>query len=241
MQTWLAEDFLWGAGRGGRQIVELLAAFALTALIGLERSVQGKSAGLRTQSIVGTAAALLVLVSKFGFSDVVTEGKVVVDPSAVAAQIVVGIGFLGAGIIITRSGAVHGLTTAAAVWESAAIGMAAGAGMLMLAIAVVALHFVSTIAFDAVERRVVLKKRGTIQLHVIYEDRAGVLRGLLMVCGQRKWELTRLEADHRDIGSGQVGVMMTMSGAKLAQARQVISDAEGVVAVIAGEGEDEQD
>ena len=66
-------------------------------------------------------------------------GSVILDPSRVAAQIVSGIGFLGAGIIITRRGAVHGLTTAAAVWESAAIGMAAGAGLLLLATVVTVL------------------------------------------------------------------------------------------------------
>jgi putative Mg2+ transporter-C (MgtC) family protein len=73
------------------------------------------------------------LISKYGFGDVLKSGAVELDPSRIAAQIVSGIGFLGAGIIITRSGAVHGLTTAAAVWESAAIGMAAGAGLVALA------------------------------------------------------------------------------------------------------------
>ncbi len=89
-------------GQGTRQIVELLIAFGLTALIGLEREIHGKSAGLRTQAIVGTASALILIVSKYGFFDVLTNGLVEVDPSRVAAQIVSGIGFLGAGLIITR-------------------------------------------------------------------------------------------------------------------------------------------
>ena len=135
MQLWLADPpFFGGPGQGTRQIVELFVAFGLTSLIGLEREIQGKSAGVRTQTIVGTAAALILLVSKYGFTDVLQDGLVVVDPSRVAAQIVSGIGFLGAGIIIFRRGSVHGLTTAAAVWESAAIGMAAGAGLLLLAV-----------------------------------------------------------------------------------------------------------
>ena len=103
-----------------------LAGGRPTASHRLERELQGKSAGIRTQTIVGTAAALILLVSKYGFSDVLVPGTVEVDPSRVAAQIVSGIGFLGAGIIIFRRGSVHGLTTAAAIWESAAIGMAAG-------------------------------------------------------------------------------------------------------------------
>ena len=116
-------------------------------LIGLERELQGKSAGIRTQTIVGTAAALILLVSKYGFSDVLVPGTVEVDPSRVAAQIVSGIGFLGAGIIIFRRGSVHGLTTAAAIWESAAIGMAAGAGLLLLACTVTAMHFLVVVGF----------------------------------------------------------------------------------------------
>ena len=148
MQMWLADPLFGGAAQNGRHLIELFAAFALTTLIGLERTIQGKSAGLRTQTIVGTSSALVLLISKYGFGDVLTGGTVVLDPSRVAAQIVSGIGFLGAGIIITRRGAVHGLTTAAAVWESAAIGMAAGAGLLLLATAVVALHFVSALAFN---------------------------------------------------------------------------------------------
>lgn len=119
----------------------MFVAFGLTALIGLERELQGKSAGIRTQTIVGTAAALILLVSKYGCSDVLVTGSVEVDPSRVTAQIVSGIGFLGAGIIIFRCGSVHGLTTAAAIWESAAIGMAAGAGLLLLAFTVTAMHF----------------------------------------------------------------------------------------------------
>jgi len=102
MQIWLADPLFGGPGQGTRQIVELLAAFGLTSLVGLERTIQGKSAGLRTQTIVGTSAALILLISKYGFGDVLKSGTVELDPSRIAAQIVSGIGFLGAGIIITR-------------------------------------------------------------------------------------------------------------------------------------------
>src|SRR6201988_4556954 len=148
MDLWLADPpFFGGPGQGSRQIVELFVAFGLTSLIGLEREIQGKSAGLRTQTIVGTAAALILLVSKYGFSDVLQDGLVVVDPSRVAAQIVSGIGLPGSGIIIFRRGSVPGLTTAAAVWESAAIGMAAGAGLLLLAAKVTVIHLLISVGF----------------------------------------------------------------------------------------------
>ena len=77
MELWLAADppFFGGPGQGVRQIIELFVAFGLTALIGLERELQGKSAGIRTQTIVGTAAALILLVSKYGFADVLQPGK----------------------------------------------------------------------------------------------------------------------------------------------------------------------
>lgn len=234
MQILLAGPLLGGDVQGARHIIELLAAFGLTALIGLERTVQGKSAGLRTQTIVGTSSALIMLVSKFGFFDIVHEGTVSLDPSRIAAQIVSGVGFLGAGIIITRRGAVHGLTTAAAVWESAAIGMAVGAGLLLLAIAVVALHFVSALAFSAVERQLTARLLGTRRLTIIYENGRGVLRELLRICGQRQWQLTELDADAHDIDDGEVRVTMTLSGAKMGSASEVFADVDGVVAILRG-------
>jgi putative Mg2+ transporter-C (MgtC) family protein len=237
MQIWLADPLFGGAAQDGRHLIELFAAFALTTLIGLERTIQGKSAGLRTQTIVGTSAALILLISKYGFGDVLTAGTVELDPSRVAAQIVSGIGFLGAGIIITRRGAVHGLTTAAAVWESAAIGMAAGAGLLLLAIAVVFLHFVSALAFNVVERQLTARLRGTVRLHVVYENGRGVLRELLRVCGQRNWQLTELDADAHDIDDGEVGVTMTLSGAKMVNAGEVFANVDGVVAVLRAQDE----
>lgn len=235
MQIWLTgAPLLGGSVQGARHAVELFAAFGLTALIGLERTIQGKSAGLRTQTIVGTSSALIMLVSKYGFSDVLSAGSIVLDPSRVAAQVVSGIGFLGAGIIITRRGAVHGLTTAA-VWESAAIGLATGAGLLLLAIAVVGLHFVSALAFNAVERQLNARLRGTVRLRIIYANGRGVLRELLRLSGQRDWQLTELDADPHDIDDGEVAVSMTLSGAKIADAAHVFAEVDGVAAVLSAD------
>src|SRR3984957_8759908 len=239
MQMWLADPLFGGAAQNSRHLIELFAAFALTALIGLERTIQGKSAGLRTQTIVGTSSALILLISKYGFADTLAAGTVMLDPSRVAAQIVSGIGFLGAGIIITRRGAVHGLTTAAAVWESAAIGMAAGAGLLLLASAVVGLHFVSALAFNALERQLTARMRGTDSLHIIYEGRQGVLRQVLRICGQRKWHLYELDSAPHDVDDGQVGVTMTLSGAKITNAAEVFAQVDGVIAVLQAEDEDD--
>ncbi|MCP9272585.1 MgtC/SapB family protein [Mycolicibacterium arenosum] len=236
MQELLADPpFFGGPGQGTRQIVELFVAFGLTALIGLEREIQGKSAGLRTQTIVGTAAALILLVSKYGFQDVLQPDLVVVDPSRVAAQIVSGIGFLGAGIIIFRRGSVHGLTTAAAVWESAAIGMAAGSGLLLLACTVTAMHFMIVLGFMPFARRLAARLSGSIQVHITYEDGRGVLRNILEACRRRNWQLTELAADPpgEPLGApaGHVGVQLTLSGTGILKAPMLLADIDGVSGV----------
>jgi putative Mg2+ transporter-C (MgtC) family protein len=128
-------------GQGWVQVGQLLLAFALSSMIAVERQWKDKNAGLRIYSSVGTSAALLTLIGKYGFMDVIITGQLAADPSRVAAQIVTGVGFLGAGLIITHRGTVSGLTTAATMWETAAIGIAAGAGLWLLAVAVTVLHF----------------------------------------------------------------------------------------------------
>ena len=120
-------------GQGWLQIGELGVAFVLSAIIGLERELKQKSAGLRTYTVVGFGAALFMLVSKYGFTDVLASDKIVLDPSRVAAQIVSGLGFIGGGIIFVKRDSVRGLTTAASIWLTAAVGSAAGAGLLVLA------------------------------------------------------------------------------------------------------------
>src|SRR5271155_587344 len=95
------------AGQGWLQIGELALAFALSALIGIEREIRQKSAGLRTYSLVGFASALIMLVSKYGFTDVLANQRIVLDPSRVAAQVVTGIGFIGCGLIFVRRDSVR--------------------------------------------------------------------------------------------------------------------------------------
>src|ERR1700685_3889589 len=120
-------------GEGWKQVGELGLALVLSASIGLEREIRQKNAGLRTHTLVGVGAALFMLISKYGFTDVLQPGLIVLDPSRMAAQIVTGVGFLGAGLIFVRRDSVRGLTTAASIWVPAAIGCAAGAGLPVLA------------------------------------------------------------------------------------------------------------
>jgi putative Mg2+ transporter-C (MgtC) family protein len=120
----------------GEIVVRLVVAAALTGAIGLERELRERTAGLRTHMLVGVGAALFTLVSAYAWSDFVfdrTRGTAF-DPTRIAAQIVTGIGFLGAGAIIRQGLSVRGLTTAAGLWVVAAIGTAAGAGFYAAAL-----------------------------------------------------------------------------------------------------------
>ena len=109
-------------------LLRLFVAAALGGLVGLERELRERQAGLRTHLVVSVGAALFTLVSAYGFHSVLSQGRIVADPTRIAAQIVSGIGFLGAGAIIRQGLSVRGLTTAATLWLVAAIGMASGAG-----------------------------------------------------------------------------------------------------------------
>jgi putative Mg2+ transporter-C (MgtC) family protein len=108
----------------------LAAAAALGGVIGLERELDEKAAGLRTHMLVSLGSALFTMVGAYGFHDFLVGGGAIVraDPSRIAAQIVTGIGFLGAGVIFRQGFTIRGLTTAASLWVVAAVGMAAGAG-----------------------------------------------------------------------------------------------------------------
>lgn len=110
-------------------LLRIVYAVVLGFAIGFERKLRFKEAGIRTHTIVSGGSALIMIVSKYAFSDTIEF-----DSSRVAAQIVSGIGFLGAGIIIYRKQVVHGLTTAAGVWATSGVGMAAGGGLYLVAV-----------------------------------------------------------------------------------------------------------
>jgi putative Mg2+ transporter-C (MgtC) family protein len=165
--------------QGWKQIGELGLAFALSSLIGLEREWRQKSAGLRTHTLVGVGAALFIIISKYGFNDVLSEGRVVLDPSRVAAGVVSGIGFIGGGLIFVRGDIVRGLTTAAIVWMTAAIGMACGAGLVLLALVVTGAHFVIVFLYPEVAARLPPSRFLGFGLRIVYEDGRGILRQII--------------------------------------------------------------
>jgi putative Mg2+ transporter-C (MgtC) family protein len=184
-------------GEGWPQIAELFLAFVLSSGIGLERELRQKSAGLRTHTLVGLGAALVMLVSKYGFTDVLGS-HVDLDPSRVAAQIVSGIGFIGGGLIFVHRGAVSGLTTAAGVWLTAGVGMAAGAGLPILAVLTTAAYFLVVYGYTPVVRRLPGSSYAPSSLRLSYWENQGVLRRTLAECTERGFVVQRLAAGRED-------------------------------------------
>ena len=206
-------DDLWlSQGQSWMQVVELGLAFVLSSLIGLERELRQKSAGLRTHTLVGVGAALFMLVSKYGFFDVLSD-HVTLDPSRVAAQIVSGIGFIGGGLIFVRRDAVSGLTTAASIWLTAAIGMAAGAGLALLAVIATAAFFIAVPGYTALVRRLPRSRSAVSGLWLSYRDGEGVLRSVIAECTHRGFAVHHLSTQRHDgLEAGAVAVRLEVQG-----------------------------
>src|ERR1700692_4582213 len=146
-------------------ISRLVMAAVLGGLIGFERERLHWAAGLRTHMLVSVGACLVMIVSAFGFADVANDPHVSLDPSRVAAQVVSGIGFLGAGSILLRGEVVRGLTTAASLWSVAAIGLAGGGGMYTAAFGATIIILVILAGVKPLERRfIAVKQQRGVQL-----------------------------------------------------------------------------
>jgi putative Mg2+ transporter-C (MgtC) family protein len=187
--------FLNFTGQGLLQLEELSLAFVLSAMVGVEREIRQKSAGLRTHTLVGVSAALIMLISKYGFMDVLENERVVLDPSRVAAQVVSGIGFIGGGVIFMRRGVVRGLTTAASVWLTAALGMACGAGLPVLALATTLGHFIIMLVFPAFARRLPRSRRLPTELRISYEAGRELLRAIIIRCTTLRFRIDNVRID----------------------------------------------
>ena len=154
-------DFVW----------RLVLAALFGTIIGLDREYREKEAGFRTHFLVSLGSALMMIVSQYGFSEILTHDGVSLDPSRIAAQVVSGIGFIGAGTIIFNHQIVRGLTTAASLWATAGIGLTAGAGMSWLALAATILTLVALEGWSLVFRSL-----GSRRMVVVFSasDRTGV-------------------------------------------------------------------
>jgi putative Mg2+ transporter-C (MgtC) family protein len=222
-------------------IWRLALALALSSAIGLERDVRQKSAGLRTYTLVGLGSALFMLISKYGFSDVLRSDRVILDPSRVAAQIVSGIGFIGAGLIFVRRDSVRGLTTAAGVWLTAAIGAACGASLPVLAIATTLGYFVVVLVVSPLAARLPATSSPQAVLRLTYEDGRGILRRILAASTSRGFAVTdvnvaRVEGVETHGHPGAVAVSFEVQGrAPVTQLAAELGEIDGVISVAAGD------
>jgi putative Mg2+ transporter-C (MgtC) family protein len=225
-------------GQGWAQIGDLALALLLSALIGLEREMRQKDAGLRTHTLVGVGAGLFILVSKFAFYDVVQPGHVLLDPSRVAAQIVSGVGFLGAGVIFVRRDSVRGLTTAATVWLVAAVGMAAGGGLWLIAVVATAIYFLVAIVFPYLARILPRSSTAMSVLRVRYLDGHGTLRDLLQMASAQGFGIDEVvvadtHPTFRKDGESVVEVGLRIHGRRpVTDLASAYSDLEGVEAFV---------
>ncbi|KVX55318.1 MgtC/SapB family protein [Burkholderia stagnalis] len=188
----------------------LLLAALLGSVVGIERERLNWAAGLRTHMLVCVGASLVMLVSIFGFEDVVGRNGVVVDPSRVAAQVVSGIGFLGAGSILLRGEVVRGLTTAASLWAVAGIGLAAGGGMYMAAIGATAIVLAILAGVKPLERRFIAQRQQR-RLRIV-ADRGGLtLDTLHDALGARRVRVKQFIVQQSDDDPGIDNVSVALS------------------------------
>jgi putative Mg2+ transporter-C (MgtC) family protein len=203
--------------------LRLLEAAALGALIGLEREIHDHPAGMRTHLLVSVGAAAFTVLSIYGFP------AIGADPARVAAQIVAGVGFLGAGAILKEGATIRGLTTAASLWAVAAVGMAAGAGVPGVAIATTFIVLVSLWPLRLLTERFVSRDRHQVLYQLtVAEPHAGCR--IVALVGEHAGTIGHLET--REAASGVVRVEVQVrladpaAGAKLTAA---LVDMDGVV------------
>ena len=179
-------------------IARLLLAAALGSIIGVERERSVRTAGLRTHMLVAVGSCLIIIVSAYGFSAVLGD-HVILDPSRVAAQVVSGSGFLGAGSIILRNEAIKGLTTAASIWAVAAIGLAAGAGLYTAAVASTAIILAILAGLKPFEDRYTAR-RTSLELRLKARRGETSLASLAQALGRHGTRVKQLIVQHDGAG-----------------------------------------
>jgi putative Mg2+ transporter-C (MgtC) family protein len=181
--------------------VRLAVAAALTGAVGLERELRERAAGLRTHMLVGVGSALFTIISAYAWGDFIfdrTQGTAF-DPTRIAAQIVTGIGFLGAGVIIRQGLSIRGVTTAAGLWVAAAIGMAVGAGYWGAALIGTGVVLVGLGPLRMAEGWVVRRRRegGTLEIDLRPEEPLAPVLGVLE---GRRARVSRIHLEEEETG-----------------------------------------
>jgi putative Mg2+ transporter-C (MgtC) family protein len=182
----------------GGVLLRLGLAAVLGGVIGLERELDEKAAGLRTHMLVSVGSALFTLVSAYGFQEFLSSGRGVVsfDPSRIAAQIVTGVGFLGAGVIFRQGFSIRGLTTAASLWLVAAVGLATGAGYWKGAVVGTFVAVVSLRPLEKVKEWLIPQRAAN---RLLVELQNGATSGPVLEAVERHGDLLALRRDGRQL------------------------------------------
>jgi putative Mg2+ transporter-C (MgtC) family protein len=172
--------------------LRITVAAILGLAIGLERERVEQPAGLRDHALVCVGSCLIMIISAYGFSHVTHAPDVVLDPSRIAAQVVTGIGFIGAGTIVLRQNVVRGLTTAASIWAAAALGLAAGGGLYFAAVFGTVLILIILAGVKSLERRFFRRYRHTV-VSLLVQRKAVSLRDIEAIARGLAVELDRVD------------------------------------------------
>lgn len=177
--------------------LRLVLAFVLGGMVGWEREKKSHAAGLRTHILVCVGSTLIMLLSAYGFSDFADEVNVRMDPARLAAQVISGIGFLGAGVIMRNGISITGLTTAASLWVVAAIGLAVGAGYYFAAGICTALVIFSLLILNKAERKFfVPQKLQTLKIKA--QSSFDGIQGIHEFLKSRKMEMVNVQVKNKE-------------------------------------------
>ncbi len=198
----------------GETTLRLILAVVLGGLVGIEREQNNHPAGFRTHILVCVGSALIMLLSVYGFEEFISKHSdvVVADPARLAAQVVSGIGFLGAGTILVHGGTIRGLTTAASLWVVAGIGLALGAGFYYGAVLVTVLVLISLVILNRFEENVISKsKNHEIKLTVV--DMPGKLGSIATALGDKGISIKKLDMkEQTDEGFVHMSIHVRLPG-----------------------------
>jgi putative Mg2+ transporter-C (MgtC) family protein len=177
--------------------IRLFLAALLGGLVGLEREHSNRPAGFRTHILVCVGSALIMLISMFGFQEFIEHqpGTVVSDPARLAAQVVSGIGFLGAGTILVHGMAVRGLTTAASLWVVAGIGLSLGSGFYYGALLATGIVLASLVFLNRFENVILRRRNGVNYLQVLTVDDPGQLGNITTILGNLEVQIKKVAID----------------------------------------------
>ncbi|MES2030971.1 MAG: MgtC/SapB family protein [Pseudomonadota bacterium] len=210
-------------------LIRLISAAALGSLIGFERERLLWAAGIRTHMLVCVGSCLIMLVSQYGFSNILAQDHVVLDPSRIAAQVVSGIGFLGAGSILARGEIVKGLTTAASIWTVAAIGLAVGGGLYLAAGASTVIILIILVGIKPLEEAY-RSRNQTCMLKVEVENNGLTPELLRETLSLRSSQVKRFLVESRDPrGTDQLSILLSkVSSQDIASYPSKLQELDGV-------------